>query len=423
MQWEFFWRFLFSKRAGSVVRRIAWLSVVALTVSVAALILVLSVMTALNKNMQRRLLSVDPHVVIEFDHETSSSQIEAEIAKQNLFLPEWKVYPYEAQDVILRTVEGRFRGAYARGLTVEGLNHVFSGLEKQSKGALIKKESSPTVATGSVLKESERLESSEILIGVDLAYMLGVFEGDALTLVPPEGLLLPASEAPKFEKVRVREIIASNIQDVDAQIVFYIRGKTLSSLSQSASVRRGLEIWLPDFNRADSLKADLQKKLQGMPLKVMSWKDRNSALFLSLRLEKLVIGIFLSIASIIAGFSLVIVLGLLISQKRREIGLLQAIGLGRRRCFKLFQGIGLRLTGMGIVMGAMIGGGLSLYLEHYPLKVLPDIYYDAEIPAYMDSRLVFIVAVLGLLLSYVGGILVTKPLASIHPSELLRIRK
>lgn len=422
MEWEFFWRFLFSKRAGSVVRRISWLSFAALTLSVAALILVLSVMTALNRNMQKRLLAVEPHLVLEISDSKVSAGVMKEIESRKVLDPSWKAYPFESQDVILRTVEGRFRGAQARGVTPDGLEYISGEIDRLNK-AQKKSDDHGMVATGTVLKERERLEAGEVLVGVDLAYLLGVFEGDSLTVVPPEGLLLPSGETPTFEKVRVREILSTNIQDFDAQGLFYLQGKTLPSFARSASLRRGYEIWLPDIDQTDSTKEMLSEKLKGLPVQISTWKERNSALFLSLRLEKIVISLFLSIAAIIAGFSLIIVLGLLISQKRREIGLLQAIGMSQYRCFQLFQGLGLRLSGFGVGGGALLGTSIALYMEHYPLKVLPDIYYDAEVPAYVDAKFVLFVVGLGMFLSFVGGLLVTRPLAHFQPTELLRTRK
>ncbi|PWU15883.1 MAG: hypothetical protein C5B49_11275 [Bdellovibrio sp.] len=444
MEWQFFWRFLFSKRAGSVVRRVSWLSIMALTVSLTALILVISVMTALNLNMQDRLLAVEPHVVIEFQQDATGvnwAQTMNEIERRKALDPSWRAYPFESQDVILRTAEGRFRGAQARGLTLPALDFISAEVQRihrhqtgPENSAKIKveraeksdkaKDAGNAVATGSVLRERDRLEGGEVLLGVDLAYMLGVFEGDVVTVIAPEGLLLPSGETPKFEKIRVREILSTNIQDFDSQGVFYLQGKTLSSFSRSASLRRGLEIWFPSVDQVDEGKERLVRTIADLPVKISTWRERNSALFLSLRLEKVVITMFLSIAATIAGFSLIIVMGLLISEKRREIGLLQAIGISRLRVFRLFQGLSLRLAAFGMGVGALLGAGISLYMEHHPLKLLPpDTYYDADVPAHVDGRFVVVVLLVGFLLAGVGGRLVSRPLAKLLPTDLLKTQK
>lgn len=423
MTWEFFWRFLFSKRAGSVVRRIAWLSFFALMISVTSLILVISVMTSLNHSMQDRLLAVEPHLVIEAKTGKDWEQVRTKVESSGILDPEWRVFPFETQDVILRTVEGRFRGAQARGMTAAGLDFIMSEIERLDKKPSRKIiQEVGEVSEGNVLRELQRLEPGEVLVGVELSHVLGVFEGDNMTVVAPEGLLLPPGEAPRFEKVKVREIITTNLQDFDAQGVFYLQGVTLPSMKNAASVRRGFEIWLPKTLDAEKEKKKMIEALGDAPAQVSSWRDRNAALFLSLRLEKIVIGLFLTIASLVAGFSLITILGLLISQKTKEIGLLESAGLSQRKVQKLFQGVALRLSGVGLVGGIALGSALSLYLEAYPLKVLPDIYYNSEIPAYLDAQFVFIVFLIGISLSWLGGWAVTRKLSQYNPTDLLRSR-
>lgn len=426
MLWDFFWRFLFSKRAGSIVRKISWLSFAALTVSVAALVVVMSVMKALNTNIRNRLLAVEPHLVLEITDNREFKTTVAQIEERQVLRPEWRVFPFEVQDVILRSVEGRFRGAVARGLTPESLEWILGEIRRAQR--LEKRDEGPSAAPevsvqGTVLGERGALEAGEIMVGLDLAHSLGIFEGDSLTVVAPEGLLLPSGETPKFERVIVKNILSTNLQDFDGEGLFYLQNLTLAGFQSSASLRRGFEIWTKDSSSAIDLKDDLIRRLEGLPVKVQTWQDRNAALFLSLKLEKLVIGLFLSIASLVAGFSLLTVLGLLISQKTREIGLLQAIGLSRREVFFLFQGLGVRLTGIGLFCGCFIGLAIAFYMELYPLRVLPDIYYDSTVPAEVDLPFVFMIVVVGYLLSYFGGLMLTRPLAKFQPTELLRMKK
>jgi len=160
------------------------------------------------------------------------------------------------------------------------------------------------------------------------------------------------------------------------------------------------------------------EKVEGV--RVQTWKERNSALFFALKIEKFVIGLFLSIAALVAGFSLLSVMGLLLSQKRKEMGLLQAMGLGPLAMRRLLVGIGVSLGAMGLLSGGLIGASLSLYLEHFPLRVLPDIYYDAEIPASTDWFLIFSTLTIGLILSYLGAWNVGGSIYRQSPSELLR---
>lgn len=415
MTLDFLLRFLFSKRSGAVIRRISWLTFGGLTVSVGSLILVLSVMKALNLRIQERTLAAEPHLWVEVPGVTKSALLDSHPVLQKIRShPEWKAHVQETQDVILRTLDGRFQGAMARGFSPDGLVLVLGQIEEVGR----KQRNLPvTIGDRPRFYETAQLGKGEVLLGVELAHTLGVFEGDTLIVVPPEGFLLPPGEAPRIEKVRVKEILASNLSDVDSKTMFYLRTDTLLGFAGTASRRLGVEVWLDDAESADSVKADLEK-LEGV--KVQTWKERNSALFFALRMERTVIGTFLGIAALVAGFSLLSVLGLLISQKKKEMGLLQALGMGPVSLRRLLVGIGMGLGGLGIAAGGVLGTGLSLFLQFHPLRVLPDIYYDAEIPAQTDWTLIVFVIVTGLALAYLGSRNVGTWLYKTSPSDLLR---
>ncbi len=403
---EFFKKYLFSSRAGALVKRISWLTVIGLTVSVSSLVIVISVMTALNENIQARTLAVEPHLTVEIPNVNSPSLLEVHPLttklKQN---PDLKIQIFENQDVILRTADGHFRGGVARGLSQDSLNQMLFQMQKldsQKKGEPL---------------TTEVLAPGEVLMGVDLAVALGLFEGDSLMVIPPESLLLPPGEAPQYEKVVVKKIISTSLADVDAQNIFYVRDHTLRRLKDSQSRQIGIEVWVPKPTKADSYKDEMK----GFPeVRVQTWKERNSALFFALRLEKIVITLFLSLAALVASFSMISVLVLLISQKRREIGILQAIGFSTHRVQQLFMRIGLCLGGLGLGAGLVIGCLISFYIEKYPLNVLPDIYYDSQIPASLDLGFVLVVAVAGCAIGLAGSFYSSKSAALVLPSEALR---
>jgi lipoprotein-releasing system permease protein len=258
------------------------------------------------------------------------------------------------------------------------------------------------------------------MLGTDLAHALGVFEGDTLLVIPPEGLLLPPTEAPKFERVRIQQVITTNVPEVDGQQIFYMAGSTLRTLRDSASRRLGFEVRWPDPDQAWAAKEELSGFSDVL---AQTWKERNSALFLALRLEKVMIGIFLGMAALVAGLSLVSVLTLLISQKRREIGLLQALGYSSFGVRRLFTRLGWILALMGLGSGLFLGTLVSLYLEWHPLNILPDIYYDSEIPAEVQFPFVLLVAVVGLGLAGFGARWAASSTVEASPSELLMGRR
>lgn len=412
LTWDFFKSYLFSPRAGAVIKRISWLSMIGLFVSVASLVIVISVMTALNISIRSRTLAIEPHLTVEFPSGTAFTVLENHPIAQKLKTDMgFEIQPFETQDVILRTMDGHFHGAVARGVSDSSYRRLLtevSSIQHQRK----------TDFENLQTKEMEGPLIGEVDLGVDLARSLSVFEGDSLMVVPPEGLLLPPSEAPPFERVKVRRILSTNLADLDSSTIFYKKGLSLNSLREGASRRTGLEVWMPRPENAQDVKDDLKSLLGG--LRVETWQERNSAVFFALRMEKTVITIFLSIAALVAGFSLLTVLTLLTSQKRREIGLLRALGFSRAELEKLFARLGYGLAFMGVGGGLIFGLVVSFYLEKYPLNILPDIYYDSQITAKVDFIFVAAVVVIAGLLSWIGAWAAAQGAVQESPSESLR---
>jgi lipoprotein-releasing system permease protein len=409
LAWMFFRRYLLSDKAGSLVKRIAWLCILGIGFSLASFILILSIMTGLNKNIHNRILAVEPHLSVDFKKSISESEVRNH--KVWRFLKDHKdltVRLFDTQDVILRTVDGIFHGATARGMSTLSFDSMLSQLQKLA----IESHSDPPENLGAP-------EQDEVIMGVDLAKAMGVFEGDYLTVLPLESLIISNGESPSFAKVLVKQILSTNLADIDSQVMFFQREKTMQHFAKVGSRRIGFEVWTDDPYDLDKLKDAIG---EFKDLKVESWKDRNSALFMALRLEKLVIGTFLGLSALITSFSILSVLTLLISQKKREMGLLMAIGFSVKSLVKLFQRLGMILSILGLSGGILVGTALALYIEKNPLHILPDIYYDSELPAEVQSIFIVIVSIIGFLMAWSAVKLSVKQIMRLSPSDALRAK-
>jgi lipoprotein-releasing system permease protein len=410
----FFSKLIFSNRAGALVRRIAWLSVIGSSVSVTAFLLVLFVMNGMNQSIRQRILALEPHLSIQVRTMSSNLNLETLPIYQRLKeSPEYKIAIFESQDVILRTLEGQFRGAQARGLTEASFKLFIQQLHQLERG-----KSSRVNLDAPLWEEDEIPGQGELVLGIDLAKTLNIYEGDFLTVIPPEGLILPLGETPKFERLKVRRIISTSLADMDSQYVFYLKGKALVSLRDSASRQVGYDVWLPNGEDARDVKDSLSSFSD---VEIQTWMERNSALFYALKLEKMMIGIFLGLAGLIASFSILTVMALLISQKRRDLAMLRTLGLSSRRTVKIMTQVGVILGGTGALIGVVFGTGLSLWLEFYPIHgMLPEIYYDQQIPALVDWRLVVGVLLASFLIAVGGSYLPAQTVAELDPSDVLR---
>ncbi len=419
LELEFFKHFLLSRRAGSLIRTIAWLSIVSVAIGVTALIVVLSVMNGFHQSIQNRLLAAEPHLVIGLDKlpyyiptalgRPVSDYLQTEKAELDLI---------ERQDVVIRTAEGVFSGAEARGLDRSAVLRLISSVEEANRG-----EKTSAFAMPPADELSNSIGPGELMMGAELARSLGIFEGDRITVIAPEALLLPPGEAPKFERLVVKRLLTTNVADLDNKLFLYSRGQSLLGLGSSASRRIDIEAWMPNPDAAEKIKGEILKIDKSYDAnRVQTWGDRNSALFHALRLEIVSIGLFLSLSTLIAGFSIVTVLLILITQKRKEIGLLMSMGLSRSRTRALFTRLGLLLSSVGILSGAVIGVTLCLVIDSLDTSILPDFYYDTSIPAKVNPLFVSGVVGLALGLAFLASYIPARRITDLEPADALMSR-
>jgi lipoprotein-releasing system permease protein len=423
--WQFFIRYLFSRRAGALVRLISWLCILGVGVGVLAMVVVLSVMTGFGGAIQERLLSVEPHIMVKLkdlkNESTAVIDLQVELEKLSLFPKKTEYFAFEDQDVIIRTIDGYFGGAVARGIEPTALKRMLDKL----RAIEIEKESDigQEIANTKDYKGWEQIEglkAGEVVIGIDLAKSLGIFTGDEITAVPPESLLLPAGEVIPHEKVVVKRVLRTNLPDFDNGFLFYRRDMSFRWRDRPASLQKGVAVYLPDPYKADAL---IKRMPKNKNWEVESWNQRNSALFYSLKMEKLLMTVFLGLTLFIGSFSIVTVLVLLGTQKRRDIGILLACGFSKSKTRNLFAGVGFILSSIGVVSGLVIGLIICYILDNYSIIELPDIYYDQRIPVSVDAGLIGGLLLIAALIAFLGSWLPAYLNTSLTPVEALQLRQ
>ncbi len=356
MIFNFLRAYLFSKRANSHIKKMAWISLSGIVLGTFSLIVVLSVMSGLNQSTEERLLEHEPHFVVENTDENFKKEIGAlaGISHSNVF---------EVQDVLIKTAEGLFNGAEAIGLDKKSL---------KTKKSFYDLDENPLVFD---LEDFTVGES--VFIGSDLAFELKIVVGDTIELYKPEAIIkgqldLDFSDS---KTVRVAGVLNSQSGDRESRLLIYsyknlFKGESLSLLS-------GHEVYIDDPQRVNFYKGKLEKK----KYKVETWKERNSALFLALKLEKLAMTFLLGLALLITSFSIMTLLILIVVQKQKDIGILLSMGFSKLKIRMLFGGIGAGVSLCGILIGGSAGILVSIFLDLFPIKILPPIYQDPYLPA------------------------------------------
>ncbi len=424
LTWDLFRHYLFSRRAGALVRTVAWLCIVGVGIGVMALVVVLSIMNGFNDAMKDRLLAVEPHLIVNIPgtstyEDVHKNPIYSYLAAQSGV----QARILESQEIIVRTADSFFGGALARGVEPESLHTILNEVKRamnknRKKGSteVFEPVQTPTEEGRADRPGEIQLGPGEVLIGVDLARSLAVFPGEKLTVIAPEALLLPAGEAPDFERVTIKGFLVTNIADIDSKMIFYPRATTFRHLADSSSREIGIEVRLPDADDYGTIKKELEAK----GAKVTTWIDRNSSLFYALRMEKFAMGMFLGLSALIASFSIVTVLVLLLTQKRRDIGVLMSMGLSTAKTRRVFIQLGLLLSGIGLGGGLIAGTVICLVISTFPMNILPSIYYDTTIPARLDPYLIFCVVIVAAVVSVLSAYFPARRHTQMLPAEALR---
>ena len=191
---DFLFKFLFSRRAGALIKIISWLSVVGIGTGVASLILILSVMNGFNNSIRARKFIVEPHLVAYFN-QMPLSQVQSHPAVRWAQTQPGLQYDItETQDVILRTADGFVQGAVAQGLSEKTLKYMIEASRKRRNAGV------PEMAD---MDPQWRLEPGYVLVGGGLGDIMGLFENDRITVISPESLLGPRENLQQIEAVRV----------------------------------------------------------------------------------------------------------------------------------------------------------------------------------------------------------------------------
>ena len=167
---------------------------------------------------------------------------------------------------------------------------------------------------------------------------------------------------------------------------------------------------------------EIEKNFEAKGLRVESWAERNSALFYSLKMERILMTVFLSLTLLVGSFSIITVLVMLGTQKRRDMGLLMALGLSPQRTRGLIARIGFLLSGLGVGIGLILGLGFTYVLDNYSFIQLPDIYYDTTIPVKIDPVGISLIAFIALGISMLAAWIPAYLTVEKSPSDSLRVQ-
>ncbi|MEM9192828.1 MAG: ABC transporter permease, partial [Myxococcota bacterium] len=466
-------RHLRSKKS-DFLATISILSILAVTVSSAALCMVLSVMGGFRQDLKRKILGNNAHVVVDLDHETFT-QWEPVLQAARDTEGVVGASPYVSGEVMV-TSATNLAGAVLRGIdphTVSDvidlrsnitrgdldyltdpealLNHpddfgplpmdmpLFDGsgdppensnpsngpigdlgeLLDAPPGTEFGPDPDSAIPIDEALRNGPSPASSPrevlpgIIVGQELARSLRLYVGDEVNVVSPFGDLGPAGPIPKSRPFRVAGIFYSGMYEYDMKYM-YVTLPTAQRFLSTGEEISGVEVKVADIDDAPAIGQRVARNIGRDDLRVRDWQELNKNLFGALALEKLAMFITLGLAVLVAGFCVLGTLTLMVQEKGREVGILKAMGTRSRDVVGIFMFEGFLIGVFGAGLGLGIGYVLCFAAEHFGIRMNPEVYYIDRLPVHIDPSEFLMVA-----LTAVGMCL----LATVFPALVASLQK
>lgn len=255
----------------------------------------------------------------------------------------------------------------------------------------------------------------EVAVGRGVARRLAVEVGDALVLQVVSG------GTPRAVAVRVGQVFSTGFAELDERFVVTDLGalrRRVPALSGG-----GLEIWLADPERANALREGVERAC-GRGALVATWQERNRNLFAALRWQKISLAVVLSLVLGVGAFEVASALVVLVTEKRREFGVILALGGQPRLLRRTLLAAGGTLGAAGVVTGMLLGVALVLVLRflgvpHFPPDIA-SIYMVETIPLRLLPGDLAVVLALSLVEVLLAASLPARRASRREPVEVLR---
>ncbi|HPI94005.1 MAG TPA: lipoprotein-releasing ABC transporter permease subunit [Deltaproteobacteria bacterium] len=398
-------KYLRAKKSQRFISFTSGLSVAGIAIGVMALIVVLSVMNGFEEDIKTKLLGTQSHIVISHYQGGIDNPLPVMQAAMKV------------DGVVAATPFILSQGLVSTPGGISGA--VIRGIDPVSAAKVIRLKEIITHGTGA-------LDDSGILVGSELAAAGGIVVGDAVTLVSPSGTITPLGMIPASRTFIVRGIFSTGMYEFDSNMV-YISLPAAKKMFMMDRVS-GVEVKVDDIYQADLIAKKVLAVL-GEGYWAKTWKDMNKSLFSALRLEKTIMFIILLFIILVAAFSIISTLIMMVMEKRKEIAILKSMGATTEQILRIFITVGMTIG----ISGTLAGLGLGLLLAEnlnavvaaveflFKIQVMPkDVYYITGLPTKVDSVEVAFIVTASLLLCFLATIYPARQAARQDPVEVMR---
>ena len=400
---EITFRYLKTRKKDGFLNIISIFSFIGISLGVAVLIIVMSVMNGFRTELINKIVGFNAHITVQpNENKIFVNEIDQTIQKISKDL----ILSNSGESIIIKN--DTLKGILLRGYKSNDLSKLKIFDNKLFLG------------------NNNILQNNHISIGKELSFTLNLDIGDKITLMSTDAIETIIGNLPKQKTFVVSSIFESGLADFDNNIAF-INLKTLEEFFNLDVNNRNLEIYLNNPKKIEYKKKVVQEYFPNDF--VYSWSDMNSSLFSALKVERNVMFIILSLIVIVAAFNIISGLTILVKNKTRDIAILKSIGVLNKSITKIFFLVGICIGTTATLFGIFLGVMFSLYIENlreflsntFNISLFPEeIYFLSTMPSEIDSISIIIISLCSILITVLVSIFPAIKASKLDPVKGLK---
>ncbi|WP_068076351.1 lipoprotein-releasing ABC transporter permease subunit [Novosphingobium lentum] len=405
-EWTIAKRYMLPGRGEAFIALVAGISLAAVMLGVAALVIVMSVMNGFRAELLDKIVGLNGHAIIQaYGGRLDDWQ---DILKRVRATPGVTRASPLIEQPLLANFNGRVEAILVRGNTPDDLKRLEA---KRTAGSFA------TLQPG----------TGTVAIGSRLAENLGARIGDTITVINPQGRSTPFGTVPREIGYKIGAIFEIGVYDYDqAYVVMPIPdAQTLLLTGDSIGM---IEVTTTDPDSVSETLAPLREQLAGRAV-VTDWKTINASLFEALAVERVAMFVVLSIIVLVAVFNILSSLIMLVRAKTRDIAILRTMGATRRSLLKIFVTIGFVIGALGTLVGLLLGFVFLFFRQPivHAVEIVtgqnlwdPSIRFLTELPSRSDPVEITTICIMALVLSFLATLYPAMKAAGTDPVQVLR---
>ena len=397
-------RYLKTKKKDGFLNIISIFSFIGISLGVAVLIIVMSVMNGFRAELVDKIVGFNSHIIIQ------SNDIKNDLKLTNL---------KKIKNLSSSTLESSMGEVvlinknFTKGLSLRGYKvNDFKKLE--------------IFKNIDFSKNNKIFDKNNISIGKELSFDLGLNVGDNVLLMSPIGEDTIIGNLPKQEVYKISYIFDSGLLEFDQNVAF-VNINSLANLLNQDTTNRNIEVYLNSPLEIENAKIEFQKVFTKNF--IYTWADLNRSLFSALKVERNVMFIILSLIIIVAAFNIISGLTILVKNKTKDIAILKSIGVLNKSIYKIFFLIGFYIGLTATIFGVLIGVLFSIYIENirtflsqiFDISLFPEeIYFLSKMPSEINIQSIILISFCSILATTIVSIFPAKKASKLDPIKALK---